>query len=84
MQSCQDQCNIRLDGDENRAGLSLKPRRLAEEERAEIDFRSWHETVMPVLSPQVRYEGLNGPSSVAVSGQRLAQLQHWGGKCCAC
>jgi hypothetical protein len=25
-----------------------------------------HETVMPVLSPQVRYEGMNGPSSVAV------------------
>jgi hypothetical protein len=29
-------------------------------------FRLWHETVMPVLSPQVRYEGMNGPGSVAV------------------
>jgi hypothetical protein len=31
----------------------------------------WHETVMPVLSPQVRYEEVNGPSSVAVRGQSL-------------
>jgi len=38
------------------------------------DFRCWHETVMPVLSPQVRYEGMNGPSPVAVRGPRLTQL----------
>ena len=31
----------------------------------------WHETVMPVPSPQVRYEEMNGPSSVAVRGQSL-------------
>jgi hypothetical protein len=31
---------LRLDDDENRAGLLLKPRCLAEEERADIDFRS--------------------------------------------
>ena len=37
-------------------------------------FRSWHETVMPVLSPQVRYEDINGPSSVAVRGHRLQQV----------
>jgi hypothetical protein len=30
-----------------------------------------HETVMPVPSPQVRYEEVNGPSSVAVRGQSL-------------
>ena len=28
-----------------------------------------HETVMPVPSPQVRYEEMNGPSSVAVRAQ---------------
>jgi hypothetical protein len=33
---------LRLDDDENRAGLLLEPRCLAEEERADIDFRSWH------------------------------------------
>jgi hypothetical protein len=32
---------------------------------------SWHEAVMPVLSPQVRHEGMNGPSSVAVCGPSL-------------
>jgi hypothetical protein len=32
------------------------------------DFRSWHETVMPMLSPRFRYEGMSGPSSVAVRG----------------
>jgi hypothetical protein len=30
------------------------------------DVACWHETVMPVLSLQVRYEGMNGLSSVAV------------------
>jgi hypothetical protein len=40
------------------------------------DFRCWQETVMPVLSPQVRYEGMNGPSSVAVRGPSLTQLGH--------
>jgi hypothetical protein len=33
---------LRLDDDENRAGLLLRPRCLVEEERADIDFRSWH------------------------------------------
>src|ERR1700739_2924188 len=37
---------------------------------------SWHETVMPVLSPQVRYEGVNGPSSVAVRGPSLTRRRH--------
>jgi hypothetical protein len=41
------------------------------------------ETVMPVLSPQVRYEGMNGPSSVAVRGPSLTlnrnQAAIWGG-----
>jgi hypothetical protein len=31
---------------------------------------------MPVLSPQVRYEGVNGPSSVAVRGPSLTQSGH--------
>jgi hypothetical protein len=35
------------------------------------DVASWHETVMPALSPQVRYDGMNGPRSVAVRGQVL-------------
>jgi hypothetical protein len=34
-------------------------------------FRVWHETVMPVLSPQVRCEAVNGPSSVAIRGPSL-------------
>src|ERR1700722_18225665 len=34
-------------------------------------FRKWHQTVMPVLSPQVRDEEVNGPSSVAVRGPSL-------------
>jgi len=38
------------------------------------DVRLWHETVMPVLSPQVRYEDINGPSSVAVRGQSLTRI----------
>jgi hypothetical protein len=38
----------------------------------------WHETVMPVPSPQVRYEEVNGPSSVAVRGPSLTHLRHWG------
>src|ERR1700722_13930240 len=42
----------------------------------ESGFVLWHETVMPVLSPQVRYEDINGPSSVAVRGQSLTQLRH--------
>src|ERR1700722_7129531 len=40
------------------------------------DVSSWHETVMPVPSPQVRYEAMNGPSSVAVRGQSLTHLGH--------
>src|ERR1035441_9601449 len=36
----------------------------------------WHETVMPVLSPQVCYEGVNGPSSVAVRGPSLTHKRH--------
>src|ERR1700721_4033 len=31
----------------------------------------WHETVMPVLSPQVRHKGVNGPCCVVVRGQSL-------------
>ena len=34
---------------------------------------TWHETVMPVLASQVRYEEVNGPSSVAVRGESLTQ-----------
>jgi hypothetical protein len=33
----------------------------------------WHETVMPVPSPQVRYEEVRGSGSVAVRGQSLNQ-----------
>jgi hypothetical protein len=32
-----------------------------------------HETVMPALSPQVRYERVSGPSFVAVRGPSLTQ-----------
>jgi hypothetical protein len=32
---------------------------------------SWHETIMPAPSPQVRYEEMNGPGSVAVPGPSL-------------
>src|SRR6266851_3306929 len=39
--------------------------------RASLHFRFWHQTVMAVLSPQVRYEGVNGPNSVAVRGPSL-------------
>ena len=40
-------------------------------------FRLWHETVMSVLSSQVRYEEeVNGPSSVVVRGPFLTQLRH--------
>jgi hypothetical protein len=35
------------------------------------DVVSWPETVMPVLSSQVRCEGMNGPSSVTVRGPSL-------------
>jgi hypothetical protein len=35
------------------------------------DFSFWHETVMAVLSPQIRYWEVNGPSSVAVRGPSL-------------
>jgi hypothetical protein len=31
----------------------------------------WHETVMPALLSQVRYEEVNGPSSVLVRGPFL-------------
>jgi hypothetical protein len=31
---------------------------------------------MAVLSPQVRYEGVNGPSSFAIRGPSLTQLGH--------
>jgi len=37
------------------------------------DVSFWHETVMPVPSPQVRYEGMSGPSSVAVRGPSLTR-----------
>jgi hypothetical protein len=46
-------------------------RRQADEMIETDDFWLWHETVMPVPSPQVRYEGMNGPSSVAVRGPSL-------------
>jgi hypothetical protein len=46
----------------------------------ERDVAYWHETVMPVLSQQVRYEGVNGPSSVAVRGPSLTQTGHSGSK----
>ena len=36
-----------------------------------------NETVMPVPSAQVRYEEINGPSSVAVQGQSLTQRGHF-------
>jgi hypothetical protein len=39
-------------------------------------IRCWHETVMPVLSPRVRCEGMNGPSSVAVQGPVLTHMRH--------
>jgi hypothetical protein len=45
---------LRLDDDENRAGLLLKTEMLVEEERADIDFRSWHQTDMPGRSDDVR------------------------------
>jgi hypothetical protein len=41
------------------------------------DFRYWHETVMPVLSAQVRYEEVNGPSFVAVRGPSLTRSRRW-------
>jgi hypothetical protein len=43
------------------------------ENRCDVAF--WHETVMPVLSPQVRYEEVNGPSPVAVRGPSLTQTE---------
>jgi hypothetical protein len=42
-------------------------------------FRVWRETVMAVLSPQVRYEEANGPSSVAVRGPSWTQRGHCNG-----
>jgi hypothetical protein len=33
----------------------------------------WHETVMAVLSPQVRYKEVNGSRSVAVRGLSLTE-----------
>jgi len=39
--------------------------------------RSFTETVIPVLPPQVRYEEVNGRSSLAIRGQSLTQLGHW-------
>jgi hypothetical protein len=35
-----------------------------------------HETVTAALLPQVRYEEVNGPRSVAVRGLSLTQLRH--------
>ena len=37
-------------------------------------LRCWHQTVMPVLSLQVRYEEVNGPSSVVVRGPFLTHF----------
>jgi hypothetical protein len=40
-------------------------------------FRLWHETVVAVLSPQVRYEEVNRRSSVAIRGPSLTAKRHW-------
>jgi hypothetical protein len=42
---------------------------------AHAEIRKWHERVMPVVSPQVGYEGVNGRSSVAVRGPSLTHLR---------
>src|ERR1700733_13611530 len=38
----------------------------------------WHETVMPLLSPHVRCEGVSGPSSVAIRGPSLLRVSDAG------
>jgi hypothetical protein len=48
---------LRLDDDENRAGLLLKTEMLVEEERADIDFRSWHKADLTLAAGDVRSWG---------------------------
>jgi hypothetical protein len=57
---------LRLDDDENRAGLVLKTEMLVEVERADIDFRSWHKADVTVALMNVRFLGKNGHRSFAV------------------
>src|SRR5258705_13528178 len=40
------------------------------------DFRCWNEADQPPQCPQVRYEGMNGPSSDAARGPSLTHLGH--------